>query len=155
MMSEPSLNTSQKKPKKSARRHNARANIVQALYQLQFNCHSSTEVLYQFMQEQNPSSVDRSYFESLFTNICKNMNEIDNTIKPTLDRSLQSLNPTELAILRLAVFELMQCLDVPYRVVINEAIELAKDFGATEGYKYINGVLDKLAPSLRQNEIKK
>lgn len=80
--------------------------------------------------------------------------EVDQAIAPNLDRPLDELDPVELAILRLSTYELMQRIDVPYRVVINEGIELAKVYGATDGHKFVNGVLDKLAPSLRSAEVR-
>ena len=80
--------------------------------------------------------------------------EVDQAIAPNLDRPLDELDPVELAILRLSTYELMQRIDVPYRVVINEGIELAKVYGATDGHKFVNGVLDKLAPVLRAAEVK-
>jgi len=70
-----------------------------------------------------------------------------------LDRDIKELDPIELAVLRIGVYELLKRIDVPYRVVINEAIEMAKSFGATDGHKYVNGILDKLAPRLRKAEV--
>ena len=80
--------------------------------------------------------------------------EIDEALAPLLDRPLDELDPVELAVLRLSTYELMHRLDVPYKVAINEGIELAKVFGATDGHKFVNGVLDKLAPVLRAAEVK-
>jgi N utilization substance protein B len=70
-------------------------------------------------------------------------------MKPILDRALKDINPVELAVLHLAIYELVYCIDVPYRVVINEALELSKTFGSVEGFKYVNGVLDKIARKVR------
>jgi N utilization substance protein B len=72
---------------------------------------------------------------------------------PILDRSIDELNPVELSILRLSTFELLKCLDIPYKVIINEALELTKSFGSNEGFKYVNGILDKIAKKLRKHEI--
>ncbi|MNE87991.1 hypothetical protein D3C81_1786110 [compost metagenome] len=80
--------------------------------------------------------------------------EIDEALKPCLDLALEELDPVELAVLRLSTWEFMMRVDVPYRVVINEGVELAKVFGATDGHKFVNGVLDKLAPRLREAEVK-
>ena len=80
--------------------------------------------------------------------------DLDEEFTPCLDRALEEIDPVELAILRLATYELRNRLDVPYKVVINEGIELAKTFGATDGHKFVNGVLDKLAPALREAEVK-
>jgi N utilization substance protein B len=80
--------------------------------------------------------------------------EIDIALAPCLDLTLEELDPVELAVLRLSTWELLKRVDVPYRVVINEGIELAKVFGSTDGHKFVNGVLDKLAPRLREAEVK-
>ena len=98
--------------------------------------------------------VDGAYFHELLNGVLSNRGEIDELIAPCLDRPMDDLDPVELAILRLSTYELKQRLDVPYRVVINEGIELAKTFGATDGHKFVNGVLDKLAPKLRSAELR-
>jgi N utilization substance protein B len=82
-----------------------------------------------------------------------NCSEIDGALAPCLDITIEELDPVELAVLRLSTWELLKRVDVPYRVVINEGIELAKVFGSTDGHKFVNGVLDKLAPSLRGPEV--
>lgn len=79
--------------------------------------------------------------------------ELDGAFAPLLDRPLEEIDPVELAILRLSTYELKNRVDVPYKVVINEGIELAKVFGATDGHKFVNGILDKLAPTLRATEV--
>ena len=83
-----------------------------------------------------------------------NQTEIDAALAPCLDLTIEELDPIELAVLRLSIFELLKSIDVPYRVVINEGIELAKVYGSTDGHKFVNGVLDKLAPRLREVEVK-
>src|SRR5690606_41885425 len=90
----------------------------------------------------------------IFNGVLDNRGEIDELLAPCLDRPIGDLDPVALAILRLSTYELKQCLDVPSRVVINEGIELAKAFGATDGHKFVNGVLDKLAPKLRSAELR-
>lgn len=92
--------------------------------------------------------VDKPYFRKLFRQTIENIETVDFSISPYIDRAFDELDPIETAILRLAVYELRFELDVPYKVVINEAIEVAKVFGADESHKYINGVLDKIAPAL-------
>ena len=82
-----------------------------------------------------------------------NAADIDGELGVVLDRDIKELDPIELAVLRIGVYELLKRIDVPYRVVINEAIEMAKSFGATDGHKYVNGILDKLAPRLRKAEV--
>lgn len=135
----------QKKP--SARRR-ARECAVQALYSWQVSQNSAEMVELNFMTEQDLAGVDKPYFRKLFRQTAQNVEAVDNTMAPYLDRTLNELDPIERAILRLAVYELQFELDVPYKVAINEAIELAKTFGAEESHKYINGVLDKVAPRL-------
>lgn len=128
-------------------RHRARELAVQALYQWHLSKHSATEIELQF-REQGLDNADQEYFSNLLHGVIKRYPELDEKLKATIDRDIKDLNPVELAILRLATFELLYHQDVPYKVVINEACELAKTFGAIEGYKYVNGVLDKLANKL-------
>jgi N utilization substance protein B len=96
--------------------------------------------------------VDLGYFHELIKHISQGAGELDEALLPYLDRSLNDLDPVELATLRIGAYELLKRLDVPYKVVINEGIELAKTFGATESHKYVNGVLDKLAHAIRTVE---
>ena len=95
-----------------------------------------------------------SYFQDLLRGVPTHLNELDAALSPCLDRALASVDPVERATLRLAAYELAHHPEIPYRVVINEAVELAKVFGAEEGHKYVNGVLDKLAKKLRAVEMK-
>ncbi|MDT8894912.1 transcription antitermination factor NusB [Halomonas sp. I1] len=97
---------------------------------------------------------DLALFHELLTGVAGHHEEIDEQLAPVLDRRLEDLDAIELAILRLGTFELAYRLEVPYRAVINEGVELAKSFGATEGHKYVNGILDKLAARLRASEVK-
>lgn len=138
-------------PKPSARRK-ARSFAMQALYAWQMADLPINELLAQFLVDNDFSKVDQAYFRELVSGVPGNLDVIDNHLSDVLDRPLKELDPVELAILRLGVYELTQRIDVPYRVVINEGIELAKTFGATDGHKYINGILDKLAPRLRSVE---
>ncbi|BAS48851.1 transcription antitermination factor NusB [Aggregatibacter actinomycetemcomitans NUM4039] len=102
-----------------------------------------------FITEQDMKGVDTPYFRKLFRQTVENVEAVDATMQYYLDRTLEELDPIEKAILRLAVYELQFEANVPYKVVINEAIEVAKVFGADESHKYINGVLDKIAPVVR------
>ena len=131
--------TEQKQVKKPSARRRARECTVQALY-------SWAELA--FVLDQDMDGVDKPYFRKLFRQTVENIETIDFSISPYIDRAFDELDPIETAILRLAVYELRFELDVPYKVVINEAIEVAKLFGADESHKYINGVLDKIAPAL-------
>ena len=135
-----------------AQRRKARTLIVQALYQWYLSKSDPLEIEAQF-HEQNGGKIDWEYFSEVFLEIPKQQEALDKHISPLLDRELNSLDPVERALLYLGTFELANRIDIPYRVVINECVELAKTFGATDGHKYINGVLDKLAKSLRSVEL--
>ena len=134
-----------------AQRRKARTLVVQALYQWYISKSDPLEIEAQF-HEQNGGKIDWEYFSEVFLEIPKQQEALDKHISPLLDRELNSLDPVEKALLYLGTFELANRIDIPYRVVINECVELAKTFGATDGHKYINGVLDKLAKSLRSVE---
>ncbi len=97
---------------------------------------------------------DIDYFKELLQGIPAHCVNLDQHLQPLLDRPADELDPIELAILRIGAYELMQRPDIPYRVAINEGVELAKAFGAADGHKYVNGVLDKLARQLRSKEMK-
>lgn len=134
-------------------RHLARRKVMQALYQWLISEDNIHDIEMQFLNESEPK-FEIPYFQRLLHAIAKCVGELDSQIEPLLDRALKDLDPVELSILRLSTFELQECLDIPYRVVINEALELAKQFGASESHKYVNGILDKLARIHRQIEIK-
>lgn len=129
-------------------RHKARALALQAIFQWQFAANSVSDVKAQYIAEANPKKVDIEYFSDLLCNTIKNIVAIDAVMTPVLDRKIKELNQVECAVLRLAVYELLYRLDVPRKVVINEALELEKKFGTVDGYKYVNGVLDKIAKKL-------
>lgn len=135
-----------------AQRRKARTLIVQALYQWHISKSAPLDIEAQF-HEQNGGKIDWEYFSEVFLEIPKQQEILDKHIGPVLDRELTSLDPVERALLYLGTFELANRIDIPYRVVINECVELAKTFGATDGHKYINGVLDKLAKTLRPLEL--
>ena len=135
--------------KPSARRR-ARECAVQALYSWQVSKNLIADVEVQFLAEQQTKDVDITYFRELFSGVATQATELDRIMMPYLSRALIELGQIELAILRLASYELKNREDIPYKVVINEAIELAKIFGAEDSHKFINGVLDKLAPRLRK-----
>lgn len=137
-----------KQVKKISPRRRARECAVQALYSWQISENDPAVVELSFVTEQDLTDVDTPYFRKLFRQTADNVTAVDSTLTPFLDRATEELTPIEKAILRLATYELKYELDVPYKVVINEAIEVAKTFGAEESHKYINGVLDKVAPAL-------
>jgi N utilization substance protein B len=138
----------------SKARHKARSRAVQALYDWQVSGNDVGEVEEYFLTEQNMKKTDLDYFRELLHGVPKHLSELDGHLQPILDRPLEEVDPVEKAILRIGVYEFAHRLDVPYRVVINEAVELAKDFGAEDGHKYVNSVLDKLAVKLRELEVK-
>ena len=140
--------TEQKQVKKPSARRRARECTVQALYSWAVSGNTAEQVELAFVLDQDMDGVDKPYFRKLFRQIVENIETIDFSISPYIDRAFDELDPIETTILRLAVYELRFELDVPYKVVINEAIEVAKLFGADESHKYINGVLDKIAPAL-------
>ena len=136
--------------KKISPRRRARECAVQALYSWAVSQNSPEIVELNFMTEQDMKGVDTPYCRKLFRQTVENVEAVERTMQGYLDRGLEELDPIEKAILRLAVYELQFEADVPYKVVINEAIEVAKVFGADESHKYINGVLDKIAPVVRR-----
>lgn len=136
-----------------AQRRKARRLIVQALYQRLLSDTSPREIEAQF-REEHTSKVDWDYFSEVFVGCVEQRAALDAHLAPLLDRDASALDPVEQALLYLGAYEFANRIDVPYRVVINECVELAKIFGATDGHKYINGVLDKLALVLRPLETK-
>ena len=148
-------NPAAKPPKgKTAARRKARSLAVQALYSWQIAGQPLHEIEAQFRTDNDFSEVDGAYFHEILHGVPRQKSELDSTFEPCLDRPLAEIDPVELAILRLSTYELRNRIDVPYKVVINEGIELAKTFGATDGHKFVNGVLDKLAPRLRAAELR-
>ena len=137
-----------------AQRRKARRLVLQALYQWLMSGSDPLVISKQY-REETLGKVDWNYFEEVFSEIPGATQKLNESLKPLLDRELAALDPIEKAILYLGTFELANRIDVPYRVVINECVELAKIFGATDSHKYINGVLDKLASELRPAELLK
>lgn len=132
-------------------RRRARRLILQALYQWLLSENDPLDIAAQFHADTH-GKVDWEYFDALFLDIPKQIELLDQHLHPRLDRAPTALDPIEKAALYLGCYELANRIDVPYRVVINECVELAKVFGATDSHKYINGVLDKLVPELRAIE---
>ncbi|MCF7980950.1 MAG: transcription antitermination factor NusB [Pseudomonadales bacterium] len=136
-----------------AARQKARRLALQALYQWQMADASLSSVEAEFREDNDMKVVDQEYFCELLHRIPAQVSRLDDLITPHLDRALNELTPIELTILRIGAYELADRKDVPYKVIINEGVNLTKAFGATDGHKYVNGVLDKLARELRSNEI--
>ena len=112
-----------------------------------------SDIEVEFRADYDFSHVDLEYFQALLHKIPACMDELDQALEPLLDRNLKDLDPIELTLLRMGMYELTWRIDVPYKVVINEEVALAKKFGATDSHKYVNGVLDKAARQLRKVEI--
>lgn len=138
-------------PPRSARRR-AREFALQGLYQWLLNREDIGVIEAHVGESPGFDKADRAHFSTLLTGAIRNHDALRAQIEPFLDRPVGELSPVEHAALLLGAFELIHHVEIPYRVVINEAVELTKAFGGTEGYKYVNGVLDKLAGRVRQSE---
>jgi N utilization substance protein B len=136
-----------------ALRRKARHYAMQALYQWQISRNPLNEIEAQFRTQFDFEHTDIDYFHELLHEVPARTGELETLFAPFLDRELKDINPVELSLLRMGAYELAHRIDVPFKVVINEAVALAKKFGAAESYKYINGVLDKLARQLRSVEV--
>ena len=137
----------------AAERRKARHYGMQALYQWQMAGADLAIIEAEFLDDYDFAHVDLEYFQALLHGIPPLVDELEAVFEPLLDRKIDDLDPIERTLLRMGVFELRERIDVPYKVVINEAVALAKKFGATDSHKYINGVLDKAARQLRQVEV--
>ena len=137
-----------------AARRKARSFALQAIYQWHMAGADLAKIEAEFRADNDMSKVDLEYFHEILHGVPRELSALDQIIKPLLDRNSEEMTPVELSILRLATYEMMHRIDVPYKVVINEAVELAKSFGATDGHKYVNGVVDKIAQQVRTVEVK-
>jgi len=138
----------------SRARSAARRCVMQALYQWQIGGHHVEDIDLDFLLEKHGGRLDRDYFKMLLDEVIGQVDAIDELLSPVLDRPLQEVDPVERAILRLGACELKSHPEIPFRVVINESVEIAKDYGAEHGHKYINGILDRIALQLRPDEVK-
>jgi len=136
-------------------RARARRFALQALYQWDLSGTDLRDIRSQFLVEEDFSKADKPYFMELLSEGPKNIDTIDKSISDYIDRPFEQLDPVERAILRIATYELLYRPDIPYRVTINEAVQLTKKFGAEQGHAYVNGVLDKAAHTLRAAECSK
>jgi N utilization substance protein B len=136
-------------------RHRSREFALQGLYQWQLAGTDVATIEQQLTAVKGFDQSDAAYFSALLTGVVREIQHLEQLLQPQLDREFSALSPIERAILLIAGYELVNQPDVPYKVVINEAVELAKSYGGTDGFKYVNGVLDKLAVSLRPNETSK
>jgi len=136
----------------SVARTNARKAAVQALYQWQMAGHNLNEIERQFAEEERLKDVQKSYFKELLHSVPEHLDSIDAALAEFVDRPVDKIDPVEKAILRIGAYELLYRLDMPYRVVLNESINLAKCFGADGSHRYVNGILDKIAQQKRPVE---
>lgn len=143
-----------KKPSLTTQRRNARSYALQALYSWTLAGQPLNELEAQFRVDNDMRDTDIRLFSELLHNIAGGKSELDQLYTDFLDRNVDELDPIELNVLRIGAYELSKRFEVPYRVAINESVELAKTFGATDSHKYVNGVLDKLAQRVRMAEIK-
>ena len=130
-------------------RSRARELIVQSLYQMQITGTGEAELLSQFRDRPDYDHVDQEYFDEVLTAICRNTEKLEESIDKLADRPVSQLDPVERGILLLGMYELQEKLDVPFKVVINESVNIAKRFGAVDGHKYINALLDRAVKKLR------
>ena len=136
------------------KRHQARRLALQALYQWQVTGDDIGDISSQFVAENDSDKYDIDYFRDLFQGVPTHLDELDRELQPLIDRDIERVDLVERAALRLGVYELLHHPEVPFRVVINESVELAKIFGADKGHRYVNGVLDKVGHKVRAVEIK-
>ena len=134
-------------------RRRAREFALQALYQWLVNESAAETLLAQLKEQKDFPKADQALAEALLRGVVGDADALRQLITPYLDRRMKELSPVEHALLLLSAFELRDHAQTPYKVIINEAIELAKSFGGTDGHKYVNGVLDKLAAELRPAEV--
>ncbi|MCH4248850.1 MAG: transcription antitermination factor NusB [Acinetobacter populi] len=139
-------------PTTYAAKRKARRFAVQGIYEWQMSGNPVHEIEARTRSDNAMHKVDIGYYHELLSQIVQQHEELDEILIPALDREIEALDGVELATLRLGAYELKNHLEIPYRVVLDEAIELAKHFGGTDSHKYINGVLDRVAQQLRQAE---
>lgn len=140
------------RPNMAARRK-ARRLAMQALYQWHLSSSPVNQIEAEFTADHDMAKVDQEYFSEVLRGVPSTLSELDGYIESVTDRSVREMTPVELSILRMGAYELVHRIDVPFKVIINEGVELSKLFGASEGHRYVNGVLDKLAQRLRATEV--
>ncbi|WP_301098975.1 transcription antitermination factor NusB [Otariodibacter sp.] len=132
-------------------RRRARECAVQAIYSWHISQNEIEQIELSFVSDQDMKGVDMPYFRKLLRGTVEHIEDVDLSLRPFLDRDENEVDPIERSILRMSAYELQYELDVPYKVVINEGIEVAKVFGSDDSHKYVNGILDKLAIKIRNN----
>ena len=141
-----------KSPRGTRARSMARKLAMQALYQWQLTGQSAADINLQFLASEDIEGADREYFTELLKGCIGQAEKINATVKPFIDRPLDQLDPVETAILMIGMYELSNRTEIPFRVVINEGVDLTKRFGATDAHKYVNAVLDRAAREIRAAE---
>jgi len=150
-MSEPKQSTSKKSVAKA--RGKSRRFVMQAIYQWQMTGDNITDIKQQFFDENDFSVIDSAYFSELVSGVASSISELDPLLEKYMTRLVESVDPVERSILRLATYEFIYRLDVPYRVVLNEAISITKEYCAENSHTFVNAVLDKVAKEVRYIEV--
>ncbi|MBL79826.1 MAG: transcription antitermination factor NusB [Nitrosomonadaceae bacterium] len=145
-------NGQEKKPGRKGRRRRSRELVLQGLYQWFVAKEAIHIIIEQLHETKTFLKADQEYFSDLMQGLLTDLTELEKHIQPCLDRPFKELSPIEASILLLSTYEFINYLGTPYKAIINEAVELAKTYGGTDGHKYVNGVLDKLAKKLRKDE---
>ena len=133
-------------------RRKAREFALKALYERKLSGNTAADIAQHMLDEEGYANIEEKYFLILLNGVIDQAPALEAALTPYIDRKLAELSPIEYAVLMIGAYEALHCPDVPYRVVINEAVELAKSYGGTDGHKYVNGVLDKLLPAVRPHE---
>jgi len=147
------VKTTSAKKNSGKNRRKSRELVMKAVYRGMLNQSELAPILRDMMDDPDYNKADEAYFKSLLETVTNNVSAIDEKMANFIDRNIAELSPVEHAILRISGCEMMFDLSIPYRVVINEGVELAKIYGGVDGHKYINGVLDKLATNVRVAEV--
>ena len=147
--------TTNKKRKMSKSRRKSRELVLKAIYRNMMNESDIKQILLDMQDDPDYNKADEAYFKQLLDGVFDKLEPLDAKITTFIDREIDELSPIEHAILRVSAYELLFDVSIPYRVAINEGVELAKTFGGSDGHKYINGVLDKIAASARPHEFRK
>ena len=144
-----------KKPKVSQNRRKSRELVLKAVYRGMLNTGEMKQIILDAKEDPEYVKADEAYFKQLLDGVAGKTSELDSQISTFIDRKIEELSPVEHAILRISSYELMFDMSIPYRVAINEGVELAKLYGGVDGHKYINGVLDKIAAQARPQEFRR
>jgi N utilization substance protein B len=136
-------------------RKRARRRALQAIYQWQITGQEATDILRQFRAAQDMSGVDESHFEELLRGVSSRQEELDQALQPCLDRPFEQVDQMERVVLRIGAYELLHCPEMPFRVVLDECVDLAHRFGSEKGHAFVNAVLDRAARQWRLQEIGK